>query len=444
MPVNEKTKQPFGLLHGGASVVLAESVGSIASNMVVNDEKYMGVGLEINANHIRSATDKEVTAVCSPLHIGATTHGAAMALLQTAVNPYLSIIGPIESAAQRISIAGLFNKGAGITKNWPLNDEVRQKSAFLDDLLQRVHAPYIALAVIFVVFAIIIRFAHLPDVEVDKEESSELNASDTQQKQSVFQFPHLFLGSLAIFFCVLHHSKTTPPLQQVLKTSWSQKAWKGEKVGIQAVLWSSKDFQDIELSATDLTSDSKNTISADHISISYVSYVMSDLIGKLKSVVDTRFGTGLAVMHGYLSMYDSIRFEKLIEGIQDAEKIRIIREKLKGKGKTAELNKLESVIQEFNNKNIHQNTIHDQVIKAHMKKSILTLLVASALAFGAQAQLKIPQPSSATEVTQAIGIHNVVLKYSRPNTNGRTIFGDLVPYGTVWAQPELNVSNTDI
>ncbi|MGJ1433271.1 hotdog fold thioesterase [Sphingobacterium spiritivorum] len=74
MPVNEKTKQPFGLLHGGASVVLAESVGSIASNMVVNDEKYMGVGLEINANHIRSATDKEVTAVCSPLHIGATTH----------------------------------------------------------------------------------------------------------------------------------------------------------------------------------------------------------------------------------------------------------------------------------------------------------------------------------------------------------------------------------
>ncbi|MGJ1269730.1 glycoside hydrolase domain-containing protein [Sphingobacterium spiritivorum] len=79
------------------------------------------------------------------------------------------------------------------------------------------------------------------------------------------------------------HSKTTPPLQQVLKTSWSQKAWKGEKVGIQAVLWSSKDFQDIELSATDLTSDSNNTISADHISISYVSYVMSDLIGNLKS-----------------------------------------------------------------------------------------------------------------------------------------------------------------
>ncbi|SUI97779.1 Protein of uncharacterised function (DUF2911) [Sphingobacterium spiritivorum] len=75
-----------------------------------------------------------------------------------------------------------------------------------------------------------------------------------------------------------------------------------------------------------------------------------------------------------------------------------------------------------------------------MKKSILTLLVASALAFGAQAQLKIPQPSSATEVTQAIGIHNVVLNYSRPNTNGRAIFGDLVPYGQVWRTGANTVS----
>ncbi|EFK58384.1 sugar MFS transporter [Sphingobacterium spiritivorum] len=150
---------------------------------------------------------------------GIFVQGAAMALLQTAVNPYLSIIGPIESAAQRISIAGLFNKGAGITvpiifgtlflkdahqvteKLAATTDEL-VKNQILDDLLQRVHAPYIALAVIFVVFAIIIRFAHLPDVEIDKEESSELDASDTHQKQSVFQFPHLFLGSLAIFFCV--------------------------------------------------------------------------------------------------------------------------------------------------------------------------------------------------------------------------------------------------
>jgi len=74
MPVNDKTKQPFGILHGGASVVLAESVGSVASNMIIDTNKYMGVGLDINANHIKSAFDGLVTAICIPLHIGATTH----------------------------------------------------------------------------------------------------------------------------------------------------------------------------------------------------------------------------------------------------------------------------------------------------------------------------------------------------------------------------------
>ncbi len=74
MPVNEKVKQPYGLLHGGASCVLAESVGSIASNMVVDANVYAGVGLEINANHIRPVTKGKVTAICKPLHIGKTTH----------------------------------------------------------------------------------------------------------------------------------------------------------------------------------------------------------------------------------------------------------------------------------------------------------------------------------------------------------------------------------
>ncbi len=74
MPVNDKTKQPFGILHGGASVVLAESVGSVASNMIIDTDKYMGVGLDINANHVKSASDGLVTATCTPLHLGATTH----------------------------------------------------------------------------------------------------------------------------------------------------------------------------------------------------------------------------------------------------------------------------------------------------------------------------------------------------------------------------------
>ncbi|MDR6560743.1 MULTISPECIES: hotdog fold thioesterase [unclassified Arcicella] len=75
MPVDERTKQPMGLLHGGASVVLAESLGSIASWMVLEDHnKFAAVGVEINANHLKSAREGYVYAKCSPLKIGRTMH----------------------------------------------------------------------------------------------------------------------------------------------------------------------------------------------------------------------------------------------------------------------------------------------------------------------------------------------------------------------------------
>jgi 1,4-dihydroxy-2-naphthoyl-CoA hydrolase len=74
MPVNEKTKQPYGLLHGGASCALAETVGSVASALVIDMEKFICVGLEINANHIRGAKEGLVTAHCTPLHLGKSTH----------------------------------------------------------------------------------------------------------------------------------------------------------------------------------------------------------------------------------------------------------------------------------------------------------------------------------------------------------------------------------
>jgi len=74
MPVTEKVMQPFGILHGGASVVLAESVGSVASNLMIDMDKKMGVGLEINANHLRPVSTGYVYATCTPLHIGAKTH----------------------------------------------------------------------------------------------------------------------------------------------------------------------------------------------------------------------------------------------------------------------------------------------------------------------------------------------------------------------------------
>ena len=74
MPVDHRTKQPYGLLHGGASVVLAETLGSVASMLVIDDSKYMAVGLEVNANHVRGVRDGFVTGTCTPIHIGATTH----------------------------------------------------------------------------------------------------------------------------------------------------------------------------------------------------------------------------------------------------------------------------------------------------------------------------------------------------------------------------------
>lgn len=74
MPVNERTHQPLGILHGGANVVLAETIASTAANAVVDMTKYFCVGLEINANHIRSVKDGLVTAIAKPVHIGRTTH----------------------------------------------------------------------------------------------------------------------------------------------------------------------------------------------------------------------------------------------------------------------------------------------------------------------------------------------------------------------------------
>ncbi len=74
MPVNEKTKQPYGILHGGASCALAETIGSVASALVIDLEKFICVGLEINANHVRSAKDGIVTGHCTPLHLGRSTH----------------------------------------------------------------------------------------------------------------------------------------------------------------------------------------------------------------------------------------------------------------------------------------------------------------------------------------------------------------------------------
>ena len=70
MPVDERTRQPFGLLHGGASVALAETLGSVAANLCVDSAKTYCVGQEINANHVRSARSGRVTGTARPIHLG--------------------------------------------------------------------------------------------------------------------------------------------------------------------------------------------------------------------------------------------------------------------------------------------------------------------------------------------------------------------------------------
>ncbi|WP_316841623.1 sugar MFS transporter [Pedobacter gandavensis] len=150
---------------------------------------------------------------------GIFIQGAALSLLQTASNPYISIIGPIESAAKRMSIMGLCNKFAGVIvpiimgtiflKNaeeiqGKINNVATtfaEREVLLEEVLGRVHTPYIALAIVFTLFAIFIKYSNLPEVDLDKEEvgvEGEVSAAKT----SIFQFPHLFLGAFCIFVYV--------------------------------------------------------------------------------------------------------------------------------------------------------------------------------------------------------------------------------------------------
>ncbi|MDH4554180.1 hotdog fold thioesterase [Pseudomonas sp. BN417] len=74
MVVDPRTHQPYGLLHGGASVVLAETLGSTASYLCIDNQRFYCVGLEVNANHLRGLRSGRVTAVARPVHLGRTTH----------------------------------------------------------------------------------------------------------------------------------------------------------------------------------------------------------------------------------------------------------------------------------------------------------------------------------------------------------------------------------
>jgi 1,4-dihydroxy-2-naphthoyl-CoA hydrolase len=87
MPVDRRTRQPFGILHGGASVALAETVASLGATANVDRKEFVAVGLEINANHLRAKSDGIVTATATPIHIGRTTHVWDVRILDEAGRP---------------------------------------------------------------------------------------------------------------------------------------------------------------------------------------------------------------------------------------------------------------------------------------------------------------------------------------------------------------------
>jgi MFS transporter, FHS family, L-fucose permease len=145
--------------------------------------------------------------------VGLFIMGSGLALLQTASNPYVTLLGPEESAARRISIMGICNKMAGVISPIILGAIVLQgmekmnaaiaasagteKAQLLDSMAQRVVLPYIIITVALFFLAMIMNFVHLPEVEAEEEVQEKDGA-----KVTIFHFPHLLLGVLALFLYV--------------------------------------------------------------------------------------------------------------------------------------------------------------------------------------------------------------------------------------------------
>lgn len=145
--------------------------------------------------------------------------GTGLAILQTAANPYVTMIGPIESAAKRISIVGLCNKFAGIISPLIFAAVILQandgelfrllkeglimgpeREIVLDGLIRRVMLPYAFLSALLLIFGIMIRYSPLPEINT-KEQNRSADSSHTD-RSSIFQYPYLILGIFAIFFHV--------------------------------------------------------------------------------------------------------------------------------------------------------------------------------------------------------------------------------------------------
>ena len=198
---------------------IAYTVMAIPSSFVLRATGYkkgMAIGLFIMAVGALVFIPAAQTRNFNLFLVGLFIIGTGLALLQTASNPYVTIIGPPESAATRISVMGICNKIAGILAVYifgyiTLNDadalveslktmDAAARDARLDELASRVIVPYMIIAAVLVVLAVAILFSTLPDIK--EEGNDEVKAAATPHKSSVLEFPHLVLGVAALFLYV--------------------------------------------------------------------------------------------------------------------------------------------------------------------------------------------------------------------------------------------------
>ena len=176
----------------------------------------MSIGLWVMAIGTLIFIPAAMSRIYSLFLVGLFVMGTGLSILQTASNPYVTILGPRESAAQRISILGICNKLAGaiapiILAYYILNDgdafvenlnalNETARVAALDGLARRVIGPYIVMAIVLFVMGIGIRYSPLP--ELDTEDEDDVEGNEISTRSSIFAFPHLLLGVLALFFYV--------------------------------------------------------------------------------------------------------------------------------------------------------------------------------------------------------------------------------------------------
>lgn len=176
----------------------------------------MAVGLLIMAVGALIFIPAALTRIYPIFLLGLFVQGSGLAVLQSASNPYITIIGPPESAAKRISIMGIFNKGAGVLAPIALGSVIlsnidafttklatlsgADKIAQLNELASRVIVPYLLMVIVLAILAVLIYFSGLPEIDTDHEDATL--AAANEGKDSIFQFPHLIIGVIALFFYV--------------------------------------------------------------------------------------------------------------------------------------------------------------------------------------------------------------------------------------------------